>query len=128
MCQEHISHTFTPAPAGQMLKSGQNEIVLFMLFTPPSDPTTSPSSSRDALLHTLVVSGYLSYCCLPVSLSAGRSPLTFDINKREMPLTGYFLFHRSFSVNPRDVLQENTQISPRSTNIQRQFNHLSSSF
>lgn len=48
------------------------------------------------LLHTLVVkSGYLSYCCLPVtSKQSGHSSLTSGINKafllKELPLTGSF--------------------------------------
>lgn len=59
-------------------------------------------------LHTLVLkSGYLSYCCLPISLNqSGLSPLTSDINKafspREPLFTGYFPFFSLFSVNPRD--------------------------
>ncbi len=60
------------------------------------------------VLHTLVVtSGYLSYCCLSViSNQSTHSPLISDINKAfsttQLPLTGYFLFFGSFSVNPRD--------------------------
>ncbi len=55
---------------------------------------------RDGVLHTLVVtSGDLSYCCLSIIFSS-------DINKAlsstQLPLTGYFLFFRPFSVNPRD--------------------------
>ncbi len=63
---------------------------------------------RDGILHTLVVtSGYLSYCCLSIiSNQSAHSPLTSDINKAfsstQLPLTGYFLFFRPFSVNPRD--------------------------
>ncbi len=63
---------------------------------------------RDGLLHTLVVtSGYLSYCCLSIiSNQSAHSPLTSDINKAfsstQLLLTGYFLFFRPFSVNPRD--------------------------
>ncbi len=63
---------------------------------------------RDDILHTLVVtSGYLSYCCLSItSNQSAHSPLTSDINKAcsstQLPLAGYFLFFRSFSVNPRD--------------------------
>ncbi len=63
---------------------------------------------RDGILHTLVVtSGYLSYCCLSIiSNQSAHSPLTSDINKvfssTQLPLTGYILFFRSFSVNPRD--------------------------
>ena len=63
---------------------------------------------RDALLHTSVVmSGYLSYCCLSISPNqSDHSPLTSGINKAfsptELLLTGYFLFFRPFSVNPRD--------------------------
>ncbi len=63
---------------------------------------------RDGILHTLVVtSGYLSYCCLSIiSNQSVYSPLTSDINKAssstQLPLTGYFLFFRPFSVNPRD--------------------------
>ncbi len=63
---------------------------------------------RDGILQILVVtSGYLSYCCLSIiSNQSVHSPLTSDINKAfsstQLPLTGYFLFFRSFSVNPRD--------------------------
>ncbi len=63
---------------------------------------------RDGILHTLVVmSGYLSYCCLSIiSNQSAHSPLTSDINKAlsstQLPLTEYFLFFRPFSVNPRD--------------------------
>ncbi len=63
---------------------------------------------RDGILHNLVVmSGYLSYCCLSIiSNQSVHSPLTSDINKAfwssQLPLTGYFLFFRPFSVNPRD--------------------------
>ncbi len=63
---------------------------------------------RDGILHILVVtSGYLSYCCLSIiSNQSAHSPLTSDINKAfsstQLPLTGYFLFFRPFSVNPRD--------------------------
>ncbi len=74
----------------------------------------SPSASgfdvlcRDGILYILVVtSGYLSYCCLSIiSNQSAHSPLTSDINKAfsstQLPLTGYFLFFRPFSVNPRD--------------------------
>ncbi len=63
---------------------------------------------RDGVLHILVVSsGYFSYCCLSIiSNQSAHSPLTSDINKAfsstQLPLTGYFLFFRPFSVNPRD--------------------------
>ncbi len=63
---------------------------------------------RDGILHNLVVtSGYLSYCCLSIiSNQSAHSPLTSDINKAfsstQLPLTGYYLFFRPFSVNPRD--------------------------
>ncbi len=63
---------------------------------------------RDGILQILVVtSGYLSYCCLSIiSNQSVHSPLTSDINKAfsstQLPLTGYFLFFRPFSVNPRD--------------------------
>ncbi len=63
---------------------------------------------RDGILHTLVVtSGYLSYCCISIiSHQSAHSPLTSDINQAflftQQPLTGYFLFFRRFSVNPRD--------------------------
>ncbi len=63
---------------------------------------------RDCILHTLVVaSGSLSYCCLSIiSNQSAYSPLTSNINKAfsstQLPLTGYFLFFRPFSVNPRD--------------------------
>ncbi len=57
---------------------------------------------RDGILQILVVtSGYLSYF-----LSSLTSPFSSDINKAfsstQLPLTGYFLFFRPFSVNPRD--------------------------
>ncbi len=63
---------------------------------------------RDGVLQILVItSGYLSYCCLSIiSNQSAHSPLTSDINKAfsstQLPLTGYFLFFRPFSVNPRD--------------------------
>jgi len=63
---------------------------------------------RDGILHTLVVmSDYLSYCCLSIiSNQSAHSPLTSDINKAfsftQLQLTGYFLFFGPFSVNPRD--------------------------
>ncbi len=63
---------------------------------------------RDGILHILVVTrGYLSYCCLSIiSNQSAHSPLTSDINKAfsstQLPLAGYFLFFRPFSVNPRD--------------------------
>ncbi len=63
---------------------------------------------RDGILQILVVtSGYLSYCCLSIiSNQSVHSPLISDINKAfsstQLPLTGYFLFFRPFSVNPRD--------------------------
>ncbi len=63
---------------------------------------------RDGILHTLVVtSDYLNYCFLSIiSNKSAHSPLTSDINKAfsstQLPLTGYFLFFRPFSVNPRD--------------------------
>ncbi len=75
----------------------------------------SPSASgfnvlcvRDGILHILIVtSGYLSYCCLSIiSNQSAHSPLTSDINKAfsstQLPLIGYFLFFRPFSVNPID--------------------------
>ncbi len=63
---------------------------------------------RDGILQILVVtSDYLSYCCLSIiSNQSVHSPLTSDINKAfsstQLPLAGYFLFFRPFSVNPRD--------------------------
>ncbi len=63
---------------------------------------------RDGILQILVVtSGYLSYCCLSIiSNQSLHCPLTSDINKAfsstQLPLTGYFLSFRPFSVNPRD--------------------------
>ncbi len=63
---------------------------------------------RDGILHTLVVTSvYLSYCCLSIiSNQSAHSPLTSDINKAfsstQLLFTGYFLFFRPFSVNPRD--------------------------
>ncbi len=75
----------------------------------------SPSASglmccvfRDGILQTLVVTrGYLSYCCLSIiSNQSAHSPLTSDINNTfsstQLLFTGYFLFFRPFSVNPRD--------------------------
>ncbi len=68
---------------------------------------------RDGILHTLVVtSGYLSYCCLSIiSNQSVHSLLTSDINKAfsstQLPLTGYFLFFRPFSVNLEMVVCEN---------------------
>ncbi len=51
---------------------------------------------RDGILHTLVCNEWL------FELNTS----TFDINKAfsstQLPLTGYFLFFRPFSVNPRD--------------------------
>ncbi len=82
----------------------------------------SPSASgfrccvfRDGILQILVVtSGYLSYCCLSIiSNQSVHSPLTSDINKAfsstQLPLTGYFLFFRPFSVNPRDGCARKSQ-------------------
>ncbi len=63
---------------------------------------------RDGILHILVImSGYLSYYCLSIiSNQSAHSPLISDINKAfsstQLLLTGYFLFFRPFSVNPRD--------------------------
>ncbi len=63
---------------------------------------------RDGILQILVVtSDCLSFCCLSIiSNQSVHSPLTSDINKTfsstQLPLTGYFLFFGSFSVNPRD--------------------------
>ncbi len=65
---------------------------------------------RDGILHILVVmSGYLSYCCLSViSNHSAHSSLTSDINKAfsstQLPLTGCFLFFSDHphTVNPRD--------------------------
>ncbi len=63
---------------------------------------------RDGVLpHLVVTSGYLSYCCLSIiSNQSVHSPLISDINRvissTQLPLTGYFLFFRPFSVNPRD--------------------------
>ncbi len=63
---------------------------------------------REGFLHMLVVmSVYLSYCCLSIiSNQSAHSLLTSDISKAflstQMPLTGYFLFFGLFSVNPRD--------------------------
>ncbi len=63
---------------------------------------------RDGILQILVItSDYLSYCCLSIiSNQSVHSPLTSDINKAcsstQLLLTGYFLFFRPFSVNPRD--------------------------
>ncbi len=68
---------------------------------------------RDGILQILVVtSGYLSYCCLSIiSNQSVHSPLTSDINKAfsstQLPLTGYFLFFRPFSVNLEMVVCEN---------------------
>ncbi len=79
---------------------------------------------RDGILHTLVVtSGYLSYCCLSIiSNQSAHSPLTSDINKAfsstQLPLTGYFLFFRSFSVNLEMVVCENPSRSASVWNTQ----------
>ena len=68
---------------------------------------------RDALLHSVVVtSDYLSYCCLSIILNqSGHSPLTSGTNKAfspsKVPLTGYFLFFRPFSVTLEMVVREN---------------------
>ncbi len=73
----------------------------------------SEDNGRDGILHTLVVtSGYLSYCFLfIISNQSAHSPLTSDINNAfsstQLPLTGYFLFFRPFSVNSRDSCREN---------------------
>ncbi len=50
---------------------------------------------------------WLFDCCLSIiSNQSVHYPLTSDINKAcsstQLPLTGYFLFFRPFSVNPRD--------------------------
>ncbi len=63
---------------------------------------------RDDILHILVLTSvYECYCCLSIiSKQSAHSPLTFDINKAfsstQLSFTGYFLFFRPFSVNPRD--------------------------
>ncbi len=62
---------------------------------------------RDGILHTLVVtSGYLSYCCLSIisltSLPISASDINKAFSSTQLPLTGYFLFFKPFSVNPRD--------------------------
>lgn len=58
-------------------------------------------------LHTSVVTGgYLSYYCLSININrSGHSALTST--PRELPLTGYFLFYRPFSINPRDGFWHN---------------------
>ncbi len=68
---------------------------------------------RDGILQILVVTScYLSYCLLSIiSNQSVHSPLTSDINKAfsstQLPLTGYFLFFRPFSVNLEMVVCEN---------------------
>ncbi len=63
---------------------------------------------KNGILHTVVVTSvYLSYYCLSIiSNQSAHSPLTSDINKAfsspQLLLTGYFLFFRPLSVNPRD--------------------------
>ncbi len=63
---------------------------------------------KEGILHTFVVmSGYLSYCCLSIiSNQSAHSSLTSDISKAfsstQLLLAGYFLFFGPFSVNPRD--------------------------
>ncbi len=57
-----------------------------------------PVWSSAAVAHLLQVSN--------ISYQSAHSPLTSDINKAfsstQLPLTGYFLFFRPFSVNTRD--------------------------
>ncbi len=74
----------------------------------PSDSGFDVLCVQRCILQTLVVtSGYLSYCYLSIiSNQSVHSPLTSDINKAfsstQLLLTGYFLFFRPVSVNPRD--------------------------
>ncbi len=67
---------------------------------------------RCILQILFVMSGYLSYCCLSIiSNQSVHSPLTSDINKAfsstQLPLTGYFLLFRPFSVTLEMVVCEN---------------------
>ncbi len=84
---------------------------------------------RDGILHTLVVtSGYLSYCCLSIiSNQSAHSPLTSDSNKAflstQLPLSGYFLFFRPFSINPRDGCAWKSQQISSFGNTQTTNNH-----
>ncbi len=94
----------------------------------------SPSASgfdvlcvQRCILHILVVTSvYLSYCCLSIiSNQSVHSPLTSDINKAfsstQLPLTGYFLFFRPFSVD-QQFLKYSDQ--PVCTNNHSTFSHL----
>ncbi len=81
--------------------------VVFCCWSPSASGFDVLCVQRCILQILVVTSGYLSYCCLSIiSNQSVHSPLTSDINKTfsstQMPLTGYFLFFRPFSVNPRD--------------------------
>lgn len=49
---------------------------------------------RDSLLY--IMSCYLSYWYLPISSKES------DLSHRELVLTGYFIFFKLFSANPRE--------------------------
>ncbi len=81
--------------------------VVFCCWSPSASGFDVLCVQRCILQILVVTSGYLSYCCLSIiSNQSVHSPLTSDINKAfsstQLPLTGYFLFLRPFSVNPRD--------------------------
>ncbi len=81
--------------------------VVFCCWSPSASGFDVLCVQRCILQILVVTSGYLSYCCLSIiSNQSVHSPLTSDINKTfsstQLPVTGYFLFFRPFSVNPRD--------------------------
>ncbi len=81
--------------------------VVFCCWSPSASGFDVLCVQRCILQILVVTSGYLSYCCLSIIYNqSAHSPLTSDINKAfsstQLPLTGYFLFFRPFSVNPRD--------------------------
>ncbi len=81
--------------------------VVFCCWSPSASGFDVLCVQRCILQILVVTSDYLSYCCLSIiSNQSAHSPLTSDINKAfsstQLPLTGYFLFFRPFSVNPRD--------------------------
>ncbi len=81
--------------------------VVFCCWSPSASGFDVLCVQRCILQILVVTSDYLSYCCLSIIANqSAHSPLTSDINKAfsstQLPLTGYFLFFRPFSVNPRD--------------------------
>ncbi len=81
--------------------------VVFCCWSPSASGFDVLCVQRCILQILVVTSGYLSYCCLSIiSNQSVHSLLTSDLNKAfsstQLPLTGYFLFFRPFSVNPRD--------------------------